>query len=62
MMDFTYYLDDKWWLWLWHHFSFIMVMIPSAVGIVLKIVAVKHPDVPTDKIIDLFKLICRRPG
>jgi hypothetical protein len=61
-MDWTFYLDDKWWLWLWHNFSFTMLMIPGIIAAILKIIAMRHPGVPCDGIMELIRVIFTKPG
>ncbi|PKN20871.1 MAG: hypothetical protein CVU71_03580 [Deltaproteobacteria bacterium HGW-Deltaproteobacteria-6] len=61
-MDFQYIFDDKWWMWVWHNFSFVMLLIPSIAATILKLIAIRHPEVPTDTIMELFRKICAKPG
>ena len=59
---YDYLFDDKFWMWLWHNFSISMVMIPAIFGALLKLVAKIHPEVPTDEIMDLIKVVFAKPG
>ena len=59
---YDYLFDDKFWLWLWHTFSISMVMIPAIFGAFLKLVAKVRPDVPTDEIMDLIRIVFAKPG
>lgn len=61
-MSFQYYLDDQWWMFIWHNFSFMMVIIPSLLASVVKLIAKIHPDVPSNEIIDLIKTVFTKPG
>jgi len=61
-MDFKYYLDDAWWMWLWHNFSFLMIMIPSLIAAILKLIAIRHPEVPCNGIMQLVSVIFKKPG
>lgn len=62
MNDWDRYLSDQWWMWVWHNFSFTMIMIPGIAAAVLKIIAVRHPNVPCDGIMELFRVIFTKPG
>ena len=49
-------MDNKWLIDVWQNYNlWVTVVIPAVAGIVLKTIAIIHPGVPTDKIIDLIK-------
>ena len=48
-------LSNDWITWIWTTFSMVIVAVPSLVIFTLKLVAIFHPNIPTDKVIDLFK-------
>lgn len=62
MNEWSRYLSDQWFMFVWHNFSFLMVMIPSIAAAILKIVATRHPNVPSDGIMDLIRVIFTKPG
>lgn len=53
---------DAWTLWLWHNYSILLAATPALVAASLKIVAVVHPGVPSDKIMCLVRLLFTRPN
>jgi len=61
-MNFQYYLDDQWFMWIWHTFSILLVMVPSILTSIVKLIATIHPDVPSNEIIDLIKVVFTKPG
>lgn len=47
--------SNDWINWLWNNFSMVIVAFPSIIAFGLKLIAIFHPKIPSDKIIDLFK-------
>lgn len=62
MDEWGFYLDDRWWFWLWDNFSITLLMIPGIAAAVLKMIAKINPQVPTDSILELIKVVFTRPG
>lgn len=49
-------LDNNWFGWLVANYSTLLfIVIPSAIVFILKLWAIRNPNVPTNKIIDLLK-------
>ena len=49
-------MDNKWLIDVWQNYNlWVTVVIPAVAGIVLKIIAIVHPGVTTNKIIDLVE-------
>ena len=49
-------MDNKWFIDVWQNYNlWVTVVIPTVAGIVLKIIAIVHPGVTTNKIIDLIE-------
>ena len=49
-------MDNKWLIDVWQNYNlWVTVVIPAVAGIILKVIAIIHPGVKTDKIIDLIK-------
>jgi len=49
------FLSNEWMKWVWDNFSIAIVAFPTVVTFGLKLVAIFHPSIPSDKIIDVFK-------
>ncbi len=47
--------SNDWCVWAWSQYSVAILAVPSLVAFALKLVAIFHPDVPSDKINDLIK-------
>jgi hypothetical protein len=50
-------LSNDWFNMVASNYSIAVASIPTLVGIGLKVVAITNPNVPTDKIEDLLKLV-----
>lgn len=61
-MDYNYLFDDKWVMEVWHNFSFIMLLAPGLIAVILKLIAKYNPNVPTDTIMELVQRIFTKPG
>jgi len=48
-------LTNDWFNWVFSTYSVLLGLIPTVIGFILKLLAVFHPDIPSDKIIDLIK-------
>jgi hypothetical protein len=59
--DFTYYCDNKWFLWIAINFTILIGMVSGTIYKVLDLIAYYHPDVPTNLIKDLFKTWLTKP-
>lgn len=49
------WLSNDWCIWAWNTYSMAILAVPSIVTFIMKLVAIIHPDVPSDKVIDLVK-------
>ena len=54
-MDPTHIFSNNWWYWVWNTYSMSILGFPMLTGFVLKFIAIFHPNVPSDAIIDLMK-------
>lgn len=50
----TWWLSNDWLNWAWNNYSILIIGIPSIVTFILKAVAIWNPNIPSDKIRDLF--------
>ncbi|KKW12657.1 MAG: hypothetical protein UY48_C0010G0009 [Candidatus Gottesmanbacteria bacterium GW2011_GWB1_49_7] len=48
-------LTNDWFNWIFSTYSVCLGLIPVAVSFILKLIAIFHPGVPSDKIIDLIQ-------
>ena len=48
-------LSNEWVIWLWNTYSMAILAVPSVVTFGAKLLAIFHPDIPSDKITDLVK-------
>ena len=61
-MEYAYIFDNSWFLAVWTNFSILLLMVPSVIGAVLKLIAVIHPSVPTNAIMELVTVLFTKPG
>ena len=54
--------SNDWVAWIFSAYSLFMMWLVSVVGALLKIIAIRHPGVPTNAIMDLIKVIFKNPG
>lgn len=54
------FLDNDWFNWFLSNFSIAIATVPIVVGFALKLAAIFHPGVPSDKIIDLMREYWRK--
>jgi hypothetical protein len=47
---------------IWHTFSILLIMVPSILTSIVKLIATIHPGVPSNEIIDLIRVIFTKPG
>jgi len=47
--------SNDWCIWFWNTYSMAILAVPSGVAFLLKLIAIYHPDVQSDKVIDLVK-------
>jgi hypothetical protein len=48
-------LSNDWLIWVWKTFSMAIIAIPSVIIFITKLVAIFNPNVPSNKICDLFQ-------
>ena len=60
-MDFVYYLGDQWFLSVWHNFSILLFMISGIMTGIVKLIAKVHPNVPTNTILELIRIVFTNP-
>ena len=49
------FFDNAWFAWFFTNYSMAIYAIPAIVAFILKAIAIWNPNVPTDKVRDLFK-------
>ena len=49
------FLSNDWWSWFLSNYSMTLAAIPTVIAFSLKLVAIFHPKVPSDKILDLIQ-------
>lgn len=49
------FLNNAWWSWFWSEYSMTVIAVPTVVAFVLKLIAIYHPGIKSDQIIDVFK-------
>lgn len=52
--------DNDWFNWFLSNFSIAIASVPIVAGFLLKLLAIFHPAVPSDKIIDLVNQYWRK--
>jgi hypothetical protein len=50
----TVFLTNAWWGWVWQNYSVSIAGFPVFAALMLKLAAIVHPGIPSDKIIDLI--------
>lgn len=50
----TGFLSNTWMMEVLSNYSMVIAAIPTAIGAILKVIAILNPNVPTDKIRDLL--------
>lgn len=50
-------LTDEWWKWVWQNYSYLLGSIPVAFYSVIKLLAIRHPEVQNDKIIEWVRQV-----
>lgn len=54
--------SNDWLNWFFSTYGFFVAWVSSIVGAILKIIAIRNPNVPTNGIMDLIKVIFRNPA
>lgn len=49
------FLTNDWWVYVWENYSLTILGVPIFFSFFLKLLAVFNPNVPSDKIIELFE-------
>jgi hypothetical protein len=54
-------LSNNWFNWLVSNYSILIGLIPVSVIFILKLIAIFHPGIPSDKIVDLIQNTMSKP-
>lgn len=62
MEPFNGMFTNEWYEWIFNNYLLFFAHVSAIFYAALKIWAYRHPEVPTDKILDLVKVIFGRPN
>lgn len=51
----SWFLTNDWFDWFWTTYSMLIASIPVIIAFLLKLIAIFHPDIKSDKIIELLQ-------
>ena len=47
-------LSNDWWTWVWANYNMTILGVPTALSFLLKLIAIFHPNVTSNKVMDLI--------
>lgn len=56
---FNGFLTDEWWAWIANNYSYLFKSIPVFTYGILKLLAIRHPNVPSDKIVEWMRQVLK---
>lgn len=53
-------LTDQWWMWVITNYGVTIAAVPTALTVILKLVAIWNPNAPTDKVREIIGLLWKK--